>query len=127
MPAPATDEVRVKAISQYVADRSRPKEGKYFFAYQITIENHGSAPVRLLARHWVITDAQQQVEEIQGEGVVGEQPLIPPGKSFTYTSFCPLRTEFGTMHGSYLMQRESGDTFEAVIPPFILSNDETVN
>jgi ApaG protein len=120
-------EVRIKAISQYVPAQSSPKEGKFFFAYRITIENHGPAPVRLLARHWVITDARHHVEEVQGEGVVGEQPLIAPGKSFSYTSFCPLRTEFGTMHGSYLMQHEGGATFEAEIPPFILSNDETVN
>ncbi len=120
-------EVRIRAVSQYVPAQSSPKEGKFFFAYRITIENHGPAPVRLLARHWVITDARQHVEEVQGEGVVGEQPLIAAGKSYSYTSFCPLRTEFGTMHGSYLMQREGGATFEAEIPPFILSNDETVN
>jgi ApaG protein len=118
--------VRITAVSQFVPDHSDPKNGRYFFAYRITIENRGAESVQLISRHWVITDANHKVEEVSGDGVIGEQPLIAPGKAYSYTSFCPLRTEFGTMHGEFRMRGESGE-FDAEIPQFILSCDNTVN
>jgi ApaG protein len=118
-------EVAVKA--SYVAERSQPLEGRWFFAYRIRIRNGGRVPVQLLNRHWVITDAHGSVEEVRGPGVVGEQPLLAPGESFEYTSFCPLETPFGTMEGSYEMVTEDGERFWARIGQFTLSEPLAVN
>ncbi len=119
--------VAVAVQASYVAERSQPVEGRWFFAYRIRIHNRGQAPVQLLSRHWVITDAHGNVEEVRGPGVVGEQPHLAPGESFEYTSFCPLPTPFGTMEGSYEMVTDSGERFWAKIGRFTLSEPLAVN
>src|SRR5512138_1141138 len=113
--------VRVQVESRYLAERSVPRDGYYFFAYRIRISNEGEEQVQLLSRHWTITDAHGRTEEVQGPGVVGERPVLAPGQSFEYTSFCPLPTPIGSMHGSYQMVTASGGRFEAEIAPFALA------
>jgi ApaG protein len=122
-----TRNVAVAVQASYVAERSQPTEGRWFFAYRIRIHNRGQVPVQLISRHWVITDAHGNVEEVRGPGVVGEQPLLAPGESFEYTSFCPLGTPFGTMEGSYEMVTEDGERFWARIGRFTLSEPLAVN
>jgi ApaG protein len=122
-----TQGVVITVRSNFVSERSKPLEGSWFFAYRILVSNAGSVPVQLLNRHWVITDAHGNVEEVRGPGVVGEQPVIAPGKSFEYTSYCPLGTPFGTMEGSYEMITEAGDRFWAKIGKFELSEELPVN
>ncbi|MCC6746194.1 MAG: Co2+/Mg2+ efflux protein ApaG [Deltaproteobacteria bacterium] len=119
--------VEVSVSTEYVAERSRPADGLYFFAYTITITNEGSTPVQLLSRHWVITDAVGRVDEVRGPGVVGQQPLLLPGDSFTYTSGCPLPTPIGAMRGSYQMVDADGESFEAEIPSFTLAETLAIN
>ncbi len=126
-PMTGPDDIVIRAETQYLAEHSQPKQARYFFAYRITVENRGDETVQLRNRHWVITDAAQKVDEVRGEGVIGEQPLIRPGAAFSYTSFCPLRTDFGTMHGEFRMRRGDGSEFDAGIPKFVLSADATVN
>ena len=115
-----TEGIKVSVKTQYLTEESEPENHKWFFAYQITIENEGHKAAQLLTRHWIIKDGHSQVEEVQGEGVVGQTPVIEPGQSFTYTSWCPLRTEYGIMRGSYGMVRPNGETFAATIAPFAL-------
>jgi len=122
-----TREVEVTVRSSYVAEQSRPTEGRWFFSYRIRITNHGASPVQLLNRHWIITDANGRVEEVRGPGVVGEQPSLEQGEAFEYTSFCPLGTPFGTMEGSYEMVGPDGEHFPIEIPCFTLSAPLTVN
>jgi ApaG protein len=119
--------VRVKVRASYVPERSDPPAGRWFFAYQISIANGSDETVQLLSRHWIITDANGTEEEVKGPGVVGEQPVLAPGESFEYTSFCPLGTPFGTMHGTYQMITQSGSHFDATIAPFSLSEPLAVN
>ena len=119
--------VRVAVVSEYVPDQSRPQEQHWFFVYTITIRNEGPEAVQLISRHWIITDASGRVEEVRGPGVVGEQPVLEPRESFTYTSGCPLKTSFGTMEGTYQMVTQSGDAFDATIAPFTLSEPYTVH
>lgn len=119
--------VQVTVITQFVPERSKFEESRYFFAYQITIQNQGQVPVKLLSRHWVITDGDNQTEEVKGPGVVGAQPLLEPGQSFQYTSACPLKTPVGTMHGTYQMLTADGDTFDAKIDPFTLAVPNVIN
>ena len=119
--------VRVRVRSQYVPEQSDPSEPRWFFAYEVRIENLGDEPVQLLSRHWVITDANGRVEHVRGPGVVGEQPRLGPGQGFRYTSACPLPTPVGTMHGSYEMQTESGERFDAAISPFRLAVDGLIH
>lgn len=114
-------EITVTAVAQYVADQSDEVEGRYVFAYTITIRNTGNVAAKLLSRHWVITDATNKTQEVRGEGVVGEQPFLRPGESFEYTSGAAILTPVGTMRGSYQMQGEDGTAFEAPIAEFILS------
>jgi ApaG protein len=116
-----TRNIRVSTQARYVAQRSRPDEGVWFFAYRVELENLGEETVQLLSRHWVITDGEGRVEEVRGAGVVGEQPVLESGTVFHYTSACPLPTPFGTMHGSYQMVTVDGDRFDAHIAPFSLS------
>lgn len=113
--------VRVTVRSQYVADRSSPDEDFYFFAYRVRITNEGEVPVKLISRHWIITDGSGKVEEVRGPGVVGVQPLLEQGQAFEYTSACPLCTPVGTMHGTYQMLTADGDAFDAEIRPFTLA------
>lgn len=119
--------VRVSVASEFSAGRSRPEEKEWFFLYTITITNEGADTVQLLSRHWIITDAKGQVEEVKGRGVVGEQPILAPQESFTYTSGCPLTTSFGKMEGTYQMVTKSGERFDAAIAPFTLSEPYTVH
>jgi ApaG protein len=117
----------VEVESSYVADRSDPLRSRWFFAYRIRISNQGDEVVQLISRHWIITDAHGRVEEVKGPGVVGQQPVLEPGEAFEYTSFCPLSTPFGTMHGSYSMTTPDGESFDAEIAQFALSEPLTVN
>jgi len=119
--------VRVSVLSEYSADRSRPSDQQWFFLYTITIANEGQQPVQLLARHWIITHGNGRVEEVKGPGVVGQQPVLQPGQTFTYTSGCPLPTPFGTMKGTYQMTTQGGDRFDVDIAPFTLSEPYTVH
>ena len=113
--------VRVIVRSEYAPGKSRPAQNEWFFLYTVRISNEGAEPVRLVTRHWLITDATGHVEEVRGPGVVNKQPVIKPGESFEYTSGCPLPTRFGMMEGTYQMVSESGDQFDARIAPFELS------
>ena len=119
--------VRVEVESAYVPERSSPRESHYFFAYRIRVSNRGEETVRLLSRHWVITDGEGRVEHVEGPGVVGEQPVLAPGESFEYTSFCPLPTPIGSMHGTYRMVTASGSSFDAEIQPFSLAVPTALN
>lgn len=119
--------VRVQVKSRYVPERSNPEHDAWFFAYTVTLTNEGEDTVKLLTRHWIITNANGDVEEVRGPGVVGAQPVLEPGESFEYTSACPLPTAFGTMHGTYQMVTEDGERFDAEIAPFSLSMPYAVN
>ena len=123
----ADGQIEVTAEAFYLPQRSLPEQGRYFFAYRIRIRNVGDAPARLLARHWIITDAAGRVQQVRGEGVVGEQPRLEPGQEFVYSSFCPLPTPLGSMRGSYEMQRDDGERFEAPIPVFTLATPHSLN
>lgn len=106
---------------QFIPDQSDPENDRYVFAYTITIKNIGSVTAQLISRHWIITDANSEVQEVRGLGVVGNQPLLKPGEAFEYTSGCALATPVGTMKGTYQMVAEDGTPFEAVIPEFTLA------
>jgi ApaG protein len=114
-------DIQVIVRTAYVPEQSDPGSDRYVFAYTVTIANEGTASAQLISRHWVITDAENQVQEVRGLGVVGEQPFLRPGESFEYTSGTSLGTPVGTMHGSYQMVAEDGQKFEAAIPEFTLS------
>lgn len=122
-----TQGIRVQVESLYDEDRSAPQESYYFFAYRVRISNVGTETAQLLSREWIITDATGYQQQVQGPGVVGEQPVLAPGEAFEYTSFCPLSTPVGSMHGIYRMIRETGETFDAVIAPFSLAVPHSVN
>lgn len=113
--------IRVAVVAEYAPDRSQPARQQWFFLYTITISNEGKDTVQLISRHWVITDAKGRVEEVKGPGVIGKQPVLAPGESFTYTSGCPLETQFGLMEGTYQMVSKTGDAFDARVAPFSLS------
>jgi ApaG protein len=119
--------IRVQVESFYDEERSSPDESYYFFAYQVRISNLGQETAQLVSREWIITDAHGQEQRVQGLGVVGEQPLLAPGDEFEYTSFCPLPTPVGTMHGTYQMVTRNGERFDAVIAPFSLAIPHAVN
>jgi ApaG protein len=119
--------VRVVVRTAYVPERSSPATSHYFFAYRIRISNVGEETVRLVSRHWVISDGDDNVEHVRGPGVVGEQPVLEPGETFEYTSFCPLRTPIGSMRGTYQMVTASGSAFEAEIAPFSLAVPTALN
>jgi ApaG protein len=118
--ADASD-IKIDVATRYLADQSAPAEHRFVFAYTITIANQGAEPVRLLSRHWRITDANNRVQEVRGEGVVGEQPLIGAGSNYRYTSGAMLETPVGTMEGSYAMISASGQGFNAPIAVFSLA------
>jgi ApaG protein len=122
-----TQGIRVQVESLYDEDRSAPQENYYFFAYRVRISNVGSETAQLLSREWIITDATGYQQEVQGPGVVGEQPVLAPGETFEYTSFCPLSTPVGSMHGTYRMVRTDGEAFDAAIAPFSLAVPHSVN
>jgi len=122
-----TNGIRVQVSSQFLPDRSSHKEQQYVFAYHITITNVGTDTAQLISRHWIITNADGETEDVQGPGVVGEQPLLKPGEHFAYTSFCPLKTNVGTMHGSYTMVTPDGEAFQVKIAPFTLAVPYALN
>jgi ApaG protein len=115
-----TRSISVTVQPRYMADRSDPSEQRFFWAYTVEIANSGPAAVQILARHWIITDANGKREDVRGIGVVGEQPVIEPGSSFTYTSGCPLPTPSGVMVGTYQAIDDAGETFTVDIPAFSL-------
>jgi ApaG protein len=119
--------IKVEVKTTYVREQSEPENNRYVFAYTITITNTGSIPAQLLSRHWVITDANNKVQEVRGEGVVGEQPYLTPGDSFRYTSAAMLETPVGCMQGNYQLIADDGVEFEAEIPVFNLSTPHTIH
>ncbi len=119
--------LRIEVKSSYVPDRSSPTDGEFFFAYRVRISNVGSQTARLVSREWVITDAEGDVERVKGPGVVGQQPVLPPGAEFEYTSACPLKTSVGSMYGCYQMVTDAGERFDAVIAPFTLAAPNSLN
>jgi ApaG protein len=122
-----TEDIRVEVMSSYSPENSRPLEGEWVFQYTVRITNQGAGTVQLLRRHWVITDAANQVEEVKGAGVVGKQPVLSPGESFKYSSWCPLKTPTGMMYGSYEMARTDGRRFDIEVAPFALRARYTVH
>jgi ApaG protein len=116
-----TYQIDVSAESFYLPEQSDEDASRYFFAYTIKITNTGSVPAQLISRHWIITDANERVQEVRGDGVVGEQPRLEPGEVFEYTSSATIETPVGTMRGSYQMVAEDGEKFDAAIPEFTLS------
>lgn len=121
MSVAVTRGIRVEVETRYLSEQSAPMEGRYAFAYSITITNEGDTPAKLVSRHWVITDAEDHVDEVRGEGVVGAQPTLQPNEAFNYTSGAVLRTPWGTMNGTYQMVLDDGSEFEAEIAPFLLA------
>lgn len=122
-----TEGIKVAVRPQYLEAESMPEVGNFIFTYTVTITNQSSATVRLLGRHWIITDANGQEEQVRGDGVVGRQPLIGPGEEHEYSSFCPLPTAIGFMRGSFLMERPDKSQFEANIAPFTLAVPTALN
>lgn len=115
-----TRDILVRVVTNYLPTESMPEEGKYAWAYMVEIENHGTETVQLVSRHWIITDGLNRVEEVRGEGVVGEQPTLGPREAFRYNSGCPLKTPSGAMRGAYQMVTDKGEAFEVEIPEFSL-------
>ena len=114
-------DIRIKVATNYVDDQSEPDADRYVFAYTITISNDGDVPATLVGRHWVITDANGKVQEVSGDGVVGEQPHLNPGERFRYSSGAVLETPVGAMQGLYRMETDTGASFDAPIDPFTLA------
>lgn len=119
--------IEVTVASRFLDDQSVPQDNRFVFAYTVDIRNQGQQPAKLIARHWVITDANGKVQEVRGEGVVGEQPWMRPGDGFQYTSGAVLETAVGTMRGSYQMVADDGTTFDAPIAEFTLSVPRTLH
>ena len=130
-PAPmseaVTNHIRVEVLSRYTPENSPNLRDAWVFQYTVRITNQGLDTVQLLSRHWIITDALENTEEVKGPGVVGEQPVLAPGESFKYSSWCPLKTPTGTMRGTYQMIGARGNQFDIEIAPFALKAPYTVN
>jgi ApaG protein len=125
-----TRQIEVRVAPKFLADRSSPENGYFFWAYTITLSNQGRETVQLKTRHWRITDAQGRLQEVRGAGVVGEEPLLKPGENYEYTSGVPLPTSSGFMVGTYGMVTETGETFDIEIPAFSLDlpqDERTIN
>ena len=122
-----TRAITVSVEPIYLEEHSSPDENHYVWAYHVRIENNGDSTVQLRSRRWRITDANGLTQEVRGPGVVGEQPVLPPGGSFEYTSYCPLKTAVGSMHGSYQMVTGDGERFDAQIAPFTLAVPHALN
>jgi ApaG protein len=114
-------DIRIQVATTYVDDESEPDADRYVFAYTITISNSGQVPAQLISRHWIITDANGKVQEVNGDGVVGEQPKLKPGEEFRYSSGAVLETPVGAMQGLYRMEADGGISFDALIAPFTLA------
>lgn len=127
MSAPGNYRISVEAVAEYIADQSAPDDDRFVFAYHITIRNTGDVTAQLISRHWIITDSNNKVQEVRGQGVIGEQPRLAPGEEFRYSSGCVLETPVGTMQGSYQMTAEDGHRFDAEIPPFVLAMPRTLH
>jgi len=131
MPASMSDAttrgIRVQVQSFYDAERSSPEESYYFFVYHVQISNVGTEVAQLISREWIITDGNGETQRVKGPGVVGEQPVLAPGETFEYTSYCPLPTPVGAMYGSYRMILGNGESFQAEIAPFSLAVPNAVN
>jgi ApaG protein len=125
--ATTTRGICVEVRSEYLPERSSVRDGSYLFQYHVRISNLGSDTAQLISREWIITNADGEVERVKGPGVVGEQPVLPPGASFEYTSYCPLKTAVGSMQGSYQMVTGGGDRFDAMIAPFTLAVPNALN
>lgn len=119
--------IEVSPMPQFIPEQSDPKNDRYIFAYTITIRNIGEVPAQLVSRHWIITDGNNEIQEVRGLGVVGKQPLLQPGESFQYTSGSSLTTPIGTMKGTYQMVAEDGTHFEAEIPEFVLATPRALH
>lgn len=119
--------ILVQAVPRYIESQSSPDDQRYVFVYTITITNTGASPAKLLARHWLITDSNGKAQEVKGEGVIGKQPYLKPGESFSYSSGAMIETSVGIMEGNYLMSSDNGDTFKASIPRFTLSIPRTLH
>lgn len=114
-------EIIIEVATDYIDAQSEPDSGRYVFAYTITIENNGGAAARLMSRHWIITDANGKIQEVRGDGVVGQQPRLDPGQKFRYSSAAVLETPVGSMQGRYHMECDDGESFVAPIPAFTLA------
>ncbi|HLG96007.1 MAG TPA: Co2+/Mg2+ efflux protein ApaG [Bryobacteraceae bacterium] len=129
--APLSDAVtrgiRVEVLARYAPENSRPQMGEWVFQYTVRITNQSTETVQLISRHWIITDATERIQEVKGPGVVGNQPVLGPGQSFKYSSWCPLETPMGTMHGTYQMANAAGEHFDIEIAPFALKAPYSVN
>ena len=123
----STRGLKVRVEARYVDDQSAPSEGQWMFAYLITIINDGDIPTQLIARRWIITNADGETQTVEGPGVIGEQPRLEPGESFSYTSGCPLDTSIGSMHGSFIMRDDDGSSWEAEVAVFTLSTPFALN
>jgi ApaG protein len=119
--------IEIQAVSQFIDEQSDVDADRYVFAYHITVRNTGKVTAQLLSRHWVITDAEGVVQEVRGEGVIGQQPVLRPGERFEYTSGCTIATPVGTMKGSYQMVAENGTRFDAMVPEFTLAMPRTLH
>jgi ApaG protein len=119
--------IQVNVQTRYIEDQSNPEKNYYIFAYTITIVNQGQQPAQLLTRHWVITDSNHKVQEVRGDGVIGEQPVLKPGEQFVYTSGTMLETSVGTMKGSYQMEADDGFQFDATVEEFVLSTPRVLH
>ncbi len=127
MSEPGLNRIQVDVETRYIEEQSNPEQNYYVFAYTITIRNKGHQRAKLLTRHWIITDSNQKVQEVRGDGVVGEQPELNPGEQFVYTSGTMLETSIGTMKGSYQMLAEDGSRFDAPIEEFVLSTPRVLH
>lgn len=121
------EKIDITVTTEYLPQRSDPSRPLFFFVYKIKITNNGNEIIQLKNRYWHITDAKNNFEEIRGPGVVGDQPILNPGSSYKYKSYCPLKTEFGVMHGHFGMTTNNGKKFNAKINPFRLSVPHSVN
>lgn len=122
-----TEGIRVTVKPRYVEARSKPVEGAYFFAYEVTIANVGTSAAKLVSRHWIITDGHGAERHVRGPGVVGQEPHLEPGEAFRYESFCPLETPEGAMRGTFQMVRDDGSEFDADVATFALSAPRVLN
>jgi ApaG protein len=125
--ATTTRGIQIEVRSDFLPERSSVREGSYLFQYHVRISNVGTETAQLISREWIITNADGEVERVKGPGVVGEQPVLPPGGSFEYTSYCPLKTSVGSMQGAYQMVTASGERFDAMIAPFTLAVPNALN
>jgi ApaG protein len=119
--------IRVKVVSTYLPKQSSPRDSQYLFTYHVSISNVGTETAQLISREWIITNAEGDVENVKGPGVIGEQPVLSPGSAFEYSSFCPLKTAVGTMHGTYHMVTSDGEEFDASISPVTLATPNSLH